>query len=289
MVLRPSSIRAGSAPLLAANSGPDTQMNGFEARLERLELKYLVNERTAARLRTEIAPYCQPDPHFEAARAEGHVGYPIASLYLDSPGLAFHRAKERGDAERVKLRVRTYERASYAVLEIKRRSSDVIDKSRARVDRRRVEAVVYGEPAGWGDDATNERSAEEFASLALSHGAEPALRIRYLREAYASTVDDYARITFDRCIEAQRASTWALASGDDHWVAFDDHWRPEQRDANVVLEIKCHCMVPTWITDVIQRHRLRRTSFSKYSIGIDITDRARGLGGLMRRSARVMA
>ncbi len=264
-------------------------MSGFDARLERLELKYLVDERTAARIRTDIAPYCRPDRHFEAARAAGHVGYPITSLYLDSPGLAFHRAKERGDAERVKLRVRTYDAASAAVLEIKRRSSDVIDKCRARIDRKRVEGVAHGDPLGPAEDSDTRRSADAFASLALSHGAEPSLRVRYLREAYVSEVDDYARITFDRHIEAQRASTWALDSGHDRWAAFDEHWRPETGGAHVVLEIKCHCVVPGWVIDLIQRHRLRRTSFSKYSIGIDLTDRERGFDGLMRRSARVMA
>ncbi len=264
-------------------------MSGYDARLERLELKYLVDEATAARIRADIAPYCRPDRHYADARDAGAAGYPITSLYLDSPGLAFHRAKERGDAERVKLRVRTYDAASNAMLEIKRRSSDVIDKTRARVPRTHVQGVAHG--VAIDDDAStaNARSADEFAALALRHGAEPSLRVRYLREAWVSDVDDYARITFDRCIEAQRASTWALEAGHDRWIAFDDHWRPDQRGATVVLEIKCHCTVPAWITELIQRHRLRRTSFSKYSIGIDLSRRERGFDTLMRRSARVMA
>lgn len=263
-------------------------MSGFEARLERLELKYLIDEPTADKVCRDIAPYCQPDAYSAAARSAGAGGYPITSLYLDSPGLAFHRAKERGDSDRVKLRIRTYDDVSPAILEVKRRHADVIDKTRARVPRDRVESIVLGEPAP-GDPGTDDaRFAESFALLSARHGAEPSLRVRYIREAHISDVDDYARVTFDRRIEAQRASSWALDSGRDRWAAFDDHWQPEQRISNVVLEIKCHVSVPLWASDLIRRHQLRRSSFSKYSIGIHITDRERGFGPLMRRSSRVM-
>ena len=268
---------------------PETRrMSAFEARLERLELKYLVDERTAEGVRRDIAGYCRADAHSEAARSLGESGYAITSLYLDSPGLAFHRAKERGDSDRLKLRVRTYDESSPAVLEIKRRCADVIDKSRALVPRDQVEHIASAGLVPDDLQTSDTRMAEAFAMLAARHGAEPSLRVRYLREAYVSEVDDYARITFDRRIEAQRATSWALQSGRDRWSAFDDHWQPDQRISNVVLEIKCHASVPFWVTDLIRRHRLRRCSFSKYSIGIHITDHERGFGSMMRRSAKVM-
>ena len=267
-------------------------MSGFDARLERLELKYLIDEAKAERLRQAILPWCEPDVHSAEAMAAGERGYAITSLYLDSPGLAFHQAKERGEAERVKLRVRTYDDGTAetpAVLEVKRRSADIVDKTRARVPRDRVQASVGGAPVSSAASALDVRGTDAFALLAAQHGAEPSLRVRYRREAWVSTADDYARVTFDREIEAQRASTWSLTSGRERWVAFDDHWQDGPLGRRVVLEIKCHATVPFWLSDLIREHGLRRSSFSKYSIGIHLTGRAMGVPGLMRRSAKVMA
>lgn len=263
-------------------------MSGFEARLERLELKYLIDELAAERIRRDVALYCEPDSHSARGGSGGARGYAISSLYLDSPGLAFHHAKERGDPERLKLRVRTYGGDSPAILEIKRRHADVIDKRRAGVPRNEVEQIVDGFPPAGDADLPTRRLAQQFARLVAEHGAAPCLRVRYRREAWVSNVDDYARVTFDRRIEAKRTTRWSRTGDPGPWCAFDDHWASAQGQANVVLELKCHSSVPLWITDLVRRHRLKRTSFSKYSIGIVLTDREAGLDSLLRRSAKVM-
>ena len=82
-------------------------MPGFETRFERLELKVVVDEATALRIGRDILPYCRADEHNVGASA-AMGDYTIRSLYLDTPSLAFYRAKDRGDSERMKLRIRTY-------------------------------------------------------------------------------------------------------------------------------------------------------------------------------------
>ena len=92
----------------------------------------------------------------------------IDSLYLDTPALAFHQAKERGDPERLKLRIRTYPKHSPAVLELKRKVSDVIDKTRAVVDRKLVEDAAKGLAPARDDTACNRprfRPAEGCGSI----------------------------------------------------------------------------------------------------------------------------
>lgn len=263
-------------------------MSSFESRFERLELKYLIDEATAALVCRDIAPFCRPDVHNPAPTAGGPRGYRLSSLYLDSPGLAFYHAKERGDPERLKLRIRTYEGSPQAVVEMKRRVADVIDKTRASIDRKDVEGVVNGSSPIFHGNHEMERFLSAFSATVARTGAQPTLMVRYEREAWASFVDHYARITFDRNIEAHRTASWGLDEEPERWWQFDDHWRREESERSVVLEIKCQSLIPWWVTDLIRSHGLARQSFSKYSIGIYLTGLGLGEDRVNRRSARWM-
>ncbi len=268
-------------------------MSSFESRFERLELKYLIDEATAERVRQDIEPFCHADAHNPrahslAARPGAARGYPISSLYLDSPNLAFYQAKERGDSERIKLRVRGYGDAPYAILECKRRVADVIDKTRVTVDRKDIERASQGFVDPGSDHPEAQRFLADFARLVASAGAEPTLLLYYEREAYVSEVDHYARVTFDRHIEAHRTSEWTLRRQGEAPCRFDDHWRRDDDHRSVVLELKCHSCIPWWMTDLIRKHALRRQSFSKYSIGVHLTGIEQGEDRITRRSARWM-
>jgi SPX domain protein involved in polyphosphate accumulation len=252
-------------------------VSGFTARYERLELKFLVDETSADRVRRQIEPYCVPDEHSrEAAHGRsGLSGYVIDSLYLDSPALAFHEAKERGDPDRVKLRVRTYSESSPGTLEVKRRRANIIAKTRAVVPRELVEEAACGRvdlPAG----ASGLPFLDDFRCVLATAGAEPKLTIRYEREAYESVVDSYARVTFDRKIKARRADGWTLNPDAHDWCEFDNHWGPAHRFPPVVLEIKCESQIPAWVVDIVRSNELLQTGFSKYSIGIELTNREMG-------------
>ncbi len=261
-------------------------MSSFESRFERLELKYLIDEATAEEVRRDVEPFCVPDSH--NPDAGGPRGYPVSSLYLDSPALAFYHAKERGDAERLKLRVRTYGSSPQAVLERKRRVANVIDKTRAAVDRKDAERASLGLIDLGPEHLEATLFLSDFASLVARSGAEPTLLVRYEREAFAGDVDHYARVTFDRRIEARRSGTWDLDPLAGRWTRFDEHWHREDEHRRVVLELKCQSIVPGWLTDLIRKHALQQQSFSKYSIGIHLTGVEQGYDLLARRSARWM-
>lgn len=262
-------------------------MSRFDSRLERLELKYLVSENVADLIRSDIESYCHGDSHNRHS-GSSRFGYPITSLYLDTPNLAFHRSKERGDAERIKLRVRGYRPGGVAVLECKRRVSDVIDKTRASVDSKDVEAATRGDIDPGPSHPAAAGFFRDFASHVARSGAEPTLLIRYDREAWVSEVDHYARVTFDRSIEACRTRDWNLSAKRSGWVAFDESWTRGEGRRRVVLELKCQSQVPWWMIALIRKYALDRQSFSKYSIGIHLTGRAQGEDLLGRRSTRWM-
>ncbi len=265
-------------------------MSGFETRFERLELKFLIDELKAEALRSQIEPYCEADAH-SLPRPESGAntrGYKISSLYLDTPGLAFHRAKERGDARRIKLRARTYSATSAVTLEIKRRVSDVISKTRAVIDRNHVEATCHGLHEQHAADPQARAFLDEFARIVATSGASPTLTVRYLREAYSSCVDQYARITMDRNIEVRRTSEWNLIPDELDWCRFDHYWKTHHVTTPVVLEIKCQSIVPFWVMDLIRRNDLSRTAFSKYSIGINLTGQVMGHQEHYSRSLKVL-
>jgi hypothetical protein len=266
----------------------------FEARFERLELKYMIDEATAEQVQRYIEPFCEPDAHNASGSAgassnapDGAVGYGISSLYLDSPGLALFHAKERGDPERLKLRVRTYRGSDLAVLELKRKVSDVINKTRASVDPSAVERIANGLLPSPSNPIVD-RFLNDFAMTSLQVGAQPTLHVRYDREAYSSSVDSYARVTFDRRIEVQRTRYYDRAPDPEAWCGFDDHRRPDLRENCVILEVKCQSVVPWWITNLIRTHALKRQSFSKYGIGIYLTGKLNWETSLPNRSARAL-
>jgi hypothetical protein len=101
-------------------------------------------------------------------------------------------------------------------------------------------------------------------------------------------VDQYARVTFDRQIVAQRTDDWSLEPDADHGCFFDDWWRPGFSGKPVLLELKCHARMPGWMVELAKRNDLERVSFSKYSVGIYLTGRSMGQDLMARRSARTM-
>ena len=266
-------------------------MQGFETRFQRLELKYVIDEPAAARVIHELGPYCRKDERNSSAYASGlgdPRGYAVESLYLDTPSLAFHRAKMRGEPERLKLRVRSYSLSGPAYLEIKRRWGDVIEKTRVAVARDGVEEAVLGVGKPLEESPEAWCTLERFSGLAAGSGAAPTLRVRYAREAYTSAVDTYARVTFDRRIAAQRVCTWDDAGAPDPWCEVEECQSARAPWPLVVMEFKCRLSVPCWISEAIRRHGLRRQSFSKYSIGILLTGRRDGVWHLAQRCGEIL-
>ena len=265
-------------------------MRGFETRFQRLELKYVIDDSTAAQIRRELEPYCREDEHNASPcdLSSAPPGYLVQSLYLDSPSLAFHRAKQRGDAERLKLRVRGYLGREFVAMEHKRRSSDIIEKTRVMVDPDQIEAAAlgFGKPLDDGPEAR--QLLGRFAHLVVSAGAAPTLLIRYWREAYTSRVDDYARVTFDRRVAVQRTRAWDHEGDPARWCELEHHLSAGAPRPIVILELKCRSRVPYWISDLVRRYALRRRSFSKYSIGIHLTASLNGSAGLMPRCGGVL-
>jgi hypothetical protein len=277
----------GRRPLVLLRSDW-SEMDRFETRFERLELKFVISEAQALRIRQDLEPYCREDEHNRPGAAAGLSGYPVRSLYLDSPNLEFYRAKMRGDPDRIKLRVRRYAGPGPFSLELKRKVSQVIQKTRVMVRREGVEETARGWGKLWKETPEERSFIQHFGYLMAASGADPALLVRYDREAYSSVVDDYARVTMDRSVASQRSTAWDLEGDPDQWCEVRHFLSPGAPKPLVVLELKCRPRVPLWMTDLVRRHQLRPQTFSKYCIGIQTTGLLMGSESLRRRCGRIL-
>ncbi len=100
-------------------------------------------------------------------------------------------------------------------------------------------------------------------------GLGPSLMVRYQREAWLSTVDSYARVTFDRRIVCQAWSDWSLGADERQWLALDDCRSMGGVPEGVVLELKCLTAVPRWLGHVVHSVGLPRARYSKFCKSVD--------------------
>src|SRR6266705_7192007 len=110
----------------------------------RFELKYLVSEETALKVRDFVRSYLDFD---EYSVGRPNYSYPVHSLYLDSDDLRIYWRTVNGDKNRYKLRLRYYSDNpdSPVFFEIKRRMKDVILKQRGGVRQSAVPLLLNGQ------------------------------------------------------------------------------------------------------------------------------------------------
>jgi len=235
------------------------------APLRRYEFKYLVPSRRLPELRAAVAPYCTPDKH------TGHEGtrhYTITSLYYDTPSWWTYRAKKNRHEDRFKLRVRTYgkEAEGPIFMEVKRKVGDTMIKYRERIGRE-----------GWADRGPDAVAARQVKSAwerpfhfwVARLGARPALLVRYQREAFASVIDLYARVTFDHTIVVQAAQGRDFVGDPRAWRNVDHPRAAQLLSSVVVLELKFTANIPSWMMQIVRRLELFRVGFSKYCTGVE--------------------
>lgn len=225
----------------------------------RYELKYLISDRTALSVRDFIADRLNLDEHMDPAVRDG---YWVHSLYLDNSNYALCKATMDGEKNRFKLRARFYsdEADAPVFLEVKRRVSDCILKSRAAIHRDAAAELMEGRHPKHTDlQGSKTRQAFDalgrFCQLRDQIDARPAAYTSYQREAYVSIQDESCRVTFDRLI---KGGPWRreIKADRDGWLATDIN--------HVVLELKFTHRFPMWMRELSHHFQLQRTSVPKY-------------------------
>jgi len=237
--------------------------------ITRREYKFLIDHATAAEVREAVAPFCDIDPH--AAGLPGQR-YTIDTLYLDSDELKLFWANDLEQLDRIKLRVRDYSdaRSSKVYFEVKRRINDTILKSRGRVSRDAFKRLLSDDTTEIPDSCVggDRLAVEKFLFFARTMHVRPFTLVQYKREPYFSTIDDYARVTFDTHIRAHPMETLGFDPDGGGWRALDDAISQSTLESMVVLELKFTNMVPLWLINITRSLGLARRAFSKYGNSI---------------------
>jgi len=237
--------------------------------LERYEMKFVIPDFMIDSISEFASIYCSLDKYSAMA---GNQFYRVNNLYFDSPNYLFLKNRINGSDNRFNMRIRTYGNTpeSTCFLEIKQKKVNIIRKFRSRSDKDEWQGM-FQTPGYVLDEKKESRKSSNkhlFFRLACTYNAAPKILTQYVRKAYVSDIDDYARVTFDTDLRYQPEEEYTLAPDDEKMIPLDNETIFDS-GCNVILELKCHSAnVPLWMIDLIRCFNLRKRSFSKYVTGV---------------------
>jgi hypothetical protein len=231
----------------------------------RFELKYLIPEEVAVKLRDFIKCYLDMD---EYGVGRPNYSYDVHSLYLDSDDLQIYWRTVNGDKNRYKLRLRYYtdNPDSPVFFEIKRRMKDVIMKQRGGVKQSAVADLLNGYFPGpeqmISKDPGSLVAVQRFVELMSRMQAKPRSHIYYMREAYVEPDNDEVRVTFDRSVYSEACLEPAAK------IKMNN---PVQSYAGlVILELKFTNRYPNWFRELVRVAQVMQCGAAKYVSGISL-------------------
>ena len=235
----------------------------------RFELKYLISENVAERVRDFVRCYLGMD---EYSVGKPDFSYPVHSLYLDSDSLEIYWRTVNGDKNRFKLRLRYYSDHpdSPVFFEIKRRMKDIIMKQRGGVKQSAVPLLLNGHfPAAdqmVSRDPKGMVSVQRFIQLMTELHAKPKSHIYYKREAYVSDNDE-VRVTMDRDVYSEPNLSPSIKVKMTNAV--------HSYKGFVILELKFTNRFPNWFRELVRMANAMQTGAAKYLSGVQLMGRNR--------------
>jgi SPX domain protein involved in polyphosphate accumulation len=228
-------------------------------RFNRFELKYILPLAQCARLIDELKEQIVPDRH------GGSSGYPVVSLYYDSPDYECFWAKIEGLRYRRKVRLRIYPKddirqVSHAAVEIKQRINKTVQKRRLSLPLEQAEALCAGAHDLAGLDALDAQVAAEVLTLRHHLDLQPTAITSYWRRALEGRHENAGlRVTFDTHISA-RMHELRINEPARNRLILPEEW--------CIMEVKANERVPQWIASLLARHGCQISRVSKYCAGV---------------------
>jgi SPX domain protein involved in polyphosphate accumulation len=228
-------------------------------RFNRFELKYILPVARCAKIIDELRHQIPPDRH------GGEQGYPIVSLYYDSPQLDCFWAKIEGIRFRRKVRLRIYPgsditRVTHGSIEIKQRINKTVQKRRLELPLDQAERLCAGQLSIEGLDEMDTQVANEVTYLSRTLDLQPSAVTAYWRRAFEGQEENAGvRVTFDTYVAARIHALTVNAAAKNRLILPADF---------CIMEVKADDRVPEWATSLLARHDCQLTRVSKYCAGV---------------------
>ncbi len=213
---------------------------------KRYELKYLLTEAQRQAVLTAMAEHMELDQYGRTT---------IRNIYFDTDNYRLIRRSIEKPAYKEKLRIRSYQQAnpdSTVFVELKKKCDSIVYKRRISLPEKKAMEWLTGNDHCHKD---TQISKEVDYFLQFYESLRPAVFLSYEREAYFSKDGSDFRVTFDGSI---------LCRQEDISLESAVYGTPLLPEGKVLMEIKCAGGIPLWMTRVLSRERIFKTSFSKY-------------------------
>ncbi len=213
---------------------------------KRYELKYMLTVEQKEKVVEAMKPYMKLDKYGRTT---------IRNIYYDTDTYLLIRRSIEKPAYKEKLRIRSYRQAepgSTVFVELKKKYKHVVYKRRISLPEE--EAIEW---IGRENHCHKHTQISEEVDYFLDYykTLHPAVFLSYEREAYYSNDGSDFRVTFDDTI---------LCRQEDLSLESEVYGTPILPEGQVLMEIKCSGGIPLWMTNVLSREHIYKTSFSKY-------------------------
>ena len=218
----------------------------FQTIFKRYEIKYMITTQQKEKIVKAIAPYMQLDKYGRST---------IRNIYYDTNTYLLIRRSIEKPVYKEKLRIRSYGTSNpdnNVFVELKKKYNHIVYKRRLMLNT--ADAINWVQQKK--SCATKTQISEEIDYFINHYDTlHPTIFLSYQREAFFSIDGSDFRITFDDNI---------LCREDN--ISFDQkvYGAPILPDDMVLMEIKCSGGIPLWMTNLLSKEGIYKTSFSKY-------------------------
>ncbi len=218
----------------------------FQTVFKRYELKYLITKAQKEVLIQAMIPHMEPD---------GYGSSTVRNLYFDTDTYLLIRRSIEKPAYKEKLRLRCYgtaEPGSIVFAELKKKYKSIVYKRRISLPCKEAMEWITGE-----NHCRNHTQISDEVDYFLDYYGplHPTVFLSYEREAFYSKDSSDFRVTFDDNI---------LVRQKDLSLSVEPYGTPILSEDKVLMEIKCSGGIPLWMTEILSREHIYKTSFSKY-------------------------
>ena len=218
----------------------------YQMTFKRYELKYLLNRQDKAQILLAMEPYMKLDDYGRTV---------IRNIYFDTDTFRLIRRSLEKPVYKEKLRIRSYkpvEKSDPVFVEIKKKYKSVVYKRRLQLPEEKVmDSFQTGEPLPVHSQIGNE--IQYFRDY--YENLHPSVFLSYEREAYYSLDGSDFRVTFDENILYRR---------NDFSLGSEIYGFSLLGNDQTLMEIKTSGGIPLWMSEVLTKQHLYKTSFSKY-------------------------